>query len=371
MDHRVTGLSAEAAFFSLLSLPPLLLGLSGTLGYLDDWLGTGTIEDLRGRILAVSQTLLTDDAVTELVRPLLDSVFTGGGRPDIISVGFLLALWSGSRALNVFVDTITIMYGLGGHRGIVGTRALSFGLYLVGLVVGAVVLPLMVLGPELVVGVLPDSAVVLRALYWPVVVVFSTCFLTTLYHVAVPVRTPWREDIPGALVALALWLVCAELLRTYLASTVEGPTVYGSLAAPVAVLLWMGVTAISVLIGAAVNAAVDSVWPSRATTAARQAYEDEQRREATELIARIEARRAQRAAEAAEADGEPGEIPPAEFPERWADFLPPDQVRARVTRSLRGSTALRGLARAPRDGDRDPAPAAGRTAEREPARKSE
>ena len=37
----------------------------------------------------------------------------------------VLALWSGSRALNVFVDTITIMYGLGGHRGIVKTRVLS------------------------------------------------------------------------------------------------------------------------------------------------------------------------------------------------------------------------------------------------------
>ena len=55
-----------------------------------------------------------------------------GGRFDVISVGFILALWSGSRALNVFVDTITIMYGLGGHRGIVRTRVLSFSLYVHG-----------------------------------------------------------------------------------------------------------------------------------------------------------------------------------------------------------------------------------------------
>ena len=47
-----------------------------------------------------------------------------------MSLGFFLALWSGSRALNVFVDTITIMHGLGGQRGIVKTRALSFSLYL-------------------------------------------------------------------------------------------------------------------------------------------------------------------------------------------------------------------------------------------------
>ena len=51
----------------------------------------------------------------------------------------MLALWSGSRALNVFVDTITIMHGLGGHRGIVKTRALSFLLYVLAMITGVVV----------------------------------------------------------------------------------------------------------------------------------------------------------------------------------------------------------------------------------------
>ena len=31
--NRVTGLAAEAAFFALLSLPPLLFGLAGSIGY--------------------------------------------------------------------------------------------------------------------------------------------------------------------------------------------------------------------------------------------------------------------------------------------------------------------------------------------------
>ncbi|NED03871.1 YihY/virulence factor BrkB family protein, partial [Streptomyces sp. SID6648] len=79
------------------------------------------------------------------------------------------------------------------------------------------------------------------------------------YHVSVPVRSPWIEDVPGALVALAMWVLGSFLLRIYLTSTVEGPTIYGSLAAPVAVLLWIGVSAFAVLVGAAVNAAIDRV----------------------------------------------------------------------------------------------------------------
>ncbi|MCX4634948.1 YihY/virulence factor BrkB family protein [Streptomyces sp. P9-2B-2] len=269
MKYRVTGLAAEAAFWSLLSLPPLILGLLGVLGYTDAWIGHDTIESVRQRILEGAGTVLSDKGVHEIARPLLNDVFTGR-RPDVISFGFAIALWSGSRAMNVFVDTITIMYGLDGRRGIVKTRLLAFVLYLAALLVGAVALPLMVAGPDTVVSWLPASEHVIRALYWPVVLLLSVAFLTTLYHASVPVRSPWPEDIPGAVVALGMWLLGSFLLRLYLTSTVEGPTIYGSLAAPVAVLLWIGVSAFAVLVGAAMNASLDRVWPSVATAAARE-----------------------------------------------------------------------------------------------------
>ncbi|WP_404820486.1 YhjD/YihY/BrkB family envelope integrity protein [Streptomyces malaysiensis] len=320
MEYRVTGLAAEAAFFTLLSLPPLLLGLIGLLGYFDAWTSTDTVATIRQNILDASATVLSDRGVKEIARPLLDDVIKGG-RPDVISLGFAIALWSGSRAVNVFVDTITIMYGLEGRRGIVRTRLLSFLLYLVALLVGAVALPLMVVGPEAVVGLLPSSGDLVRVLYWPVVIVLSIAFLTTLYHVSVPVRSPWREDIPGALVALAIWVLGSFLLRIYLVHTVEGPTIYGSLAAPVAVLLWIGVSAFAVLVGAAVNAAIDRVWPSVATAAGRA----ERAARAREEAARLRARE-QRTAD----DGAAEITPPSEFPERWAQFLPHGDIRSRL-----------------------------------------
>lgn len=269
MEYRVTGLAAEAAFFVLLSLPPLLLSLVGAIGYVDGIIGTDTIDNIRRNILDAAATVLSDKGVDQLMRPLVDDVF-GGGRPDVISIGFVIALWSGSRALNVFVDTITIMYGLEGRRGIVKTRLLALLLYIVALVIGAVVMPLMVVGPDAVVSLLPWSEAVIRILYWPVVLVLSIAFLTTLYHVSVPVRSPWYEDMPGAAVALLMWVLGSFVLRIYLTQTVEGPTIYGSLAAPVAVLLWIFVSAFAVLVGAAVNAAIDRVWPSIETAAARE-----------------------------------------------------------------------------------------------------
>ncbi|MFF7155068.1 YhjD/YihY/BrkB family envelope integrity protein [Streptomyces sp. NPDC008139] len=328
MEYRVTGLAAEAAFFVLLSLPPLLLGLVGALGYVDTVIGLDTIDHIRHNILTASSTVLSDKGVNQLVKPLVDDVFHGR-RPDLISLGFLIALWSGSRAVNVFVDTITIMYGLEGRRGIVKTRLMSLVLYVVALILGAAVLPLVVAGPDAVVDMLPGGEGAVAVLYWPAVLLATIAFLTTLYHVSVPVRSAWYEDVPGALIALLMWVVGSFVLRIYLTHTVEGPTIYGSLAAPVAVLLWIGVSAFAVLVGAAVNAAVDRVWPSLATAAAREENARLREAAAAEVVAHAAARRA---AYAGDEDGDPDDDPPAEYPERWAEFLPHADVRSRLRR---------------------------------------
>ncbi|MEU8696350.1 YihY/virulence factor BrkB family protein [Streptomyces sp. NPDC048680] len=330
MEYRILGLAAEAAFFTLLSLPPLLLGLIGLLGYVDEWTSTTTVASIENNILSAAQTVLSQRGVNDFAKPLLADVTTGA-RPDVISIGFAIALWSGSRAVNVFIDTITVMYGLDGQRGIVKTRMLAFSLYVVALLLGAIVLPLLVVGPDRVVEYIPWGTELISVMYWPLVILLSIAFLTTLYHVSVPVRSPWIEDTPGALMALAIWVLGSFLLRIYLTSTVEGPTIYGSLAAPIAVLLWIGVSAFAVLVGAAVNAAIDRVWPSVATAAARAANDRVRAVQAAEFVARTQAESWNDDMDDEE-DGDEGDSPymPSEFPERWSRFLPPDDVKSRL-----------------------------------------
>ncbi|GGP81399.1 membrane protein [Streptomyces melanogenes] len=328
IEYRILGLAAEAAFFTLLSLPPLLLSLIALLGYVDGWTNTDTVASINKNILTAAQSVLSDRGVHDFAEPLLADV-TKGKRPEIVSIGFAFALWSGSRAVNVFIDTITVMYGLDGHRGIVRTRMLSLLLYIVALLIGAVVLPLAVVGPDRVVELIPWGTDLISVLYWPVMILLSVAFLTTLFHVSVPVRSPWIEDVPGALVALAMWVLGSFLLRIYLTNTVEGPTIYGSLAAPVAVLLWIGVSAFAVLVGAAVNAAIDRVWPSVATAAARAANERAKTAQAAEIVARAAQARAAYQADPDDYDpADPGM--PSEYPERWSRFLPPDDVKSRL-----------------------------------------
>lgn len=257
--YRVTGLAAEAAFFAVLSLPPLIFGLAGAVGFVAQELDVQTISGLREDVLALAGKVLTSESVSKVIAPTLDEVLSGG-RFSVISIGFVLALWSGSRALNVFVDTITIMYGMAGRRGIVRTRALSFALYLVFLLVSVVLLPLVLAGPSFVDTVLPRHLESLGKLYWPVVLLSSICVLAALFHLSIPVRTRWRAALPGAALALVAWIGGSLLLRLVLGAS-TGTSVYGPLAAPIAVLLWLYLIALAVLVGAAFNTAVDAVCP--------------------------------------------------------------------------------------------------------------
>ena len=270
MRYRVTGLAAEAAFFAVLSVPPLVFAMTGAIGLVSEQFTAGQVENVRNALIDLSRQALTEGAVDKIIVPTLNDV-TSNPRYDVISIGFVLSLWSGSRALNVFVDTITIMHGLGGQRGIVKTRALSFSLYVLAMITGSFSIPLVVAGPSLVGRWLPDRLDFLLGFYWPAVALLSICFLATLYHVSVPVRTNWSFNLPGATFSFLVWVGGSAVLRWVLTATsAESTSIYGPLAAPIAVLLWLYVLAIAVLIGAAVNAAFDEIFPQKTTLKARR-----------------------------------------------------------------------------------------------------
>lgn len=272
-EDRILGLAAEAAFWTMLSMPSLLLALLGLTGYVGDAVGPNLRGSVRNAILHTARDVLTADAVREDLTPLVDGILRSGSA-SIVSAGFILSLWSGSTAVNTYVNTITVAYDMRGLRSAWRSRLLAFVLYLGALLVGLVLLPLLLLGPRTIAGLLPlpagDSRLAVSVFYWPAVVLLSIVALTSLYHLAVPARTPWRRDLVGAVAAMLLWLLGSVLLRTFLRSSIRRSAVYGPAGAPIAILLFFYVTALAVLIGAELNATIDALWPSEETAAIRR-----------------------------------------------------------------------------------------------------
>jgi membrane protein len=263
---RVLGLSAEAAFWQMLSLPSLFLSLVATLGYVSRWFGTGTTDRIEKQLESTLSRAFSQQVVNEIIGPILHEVLHSG-RADVISVGFALALWAGSSATATFVNTITIAYGMRDQRGALRSRLLALWLFLGSVLLGVVVLPLLVLGPTLLTRSFPRRArptasSIISAGYYPVVVVLLLVGLATLYHLAPPRRLPWTRGVPGAILALLIFLGGSTGLRAYISFIVDHNHAYGTLAAPIAALLFFYVLALGVLAGAEFNAAIEGLSPT-------------------------------------------------------------------------------------------------------------
>lgn len=258
--YRATGLAAEAAFFTLLSLPPLLLGLVAGAGFASEWFGPATLLRISSALETWSLRFLTPETVEEVIMPTFHETLTAG-RADILSVGFLISLWSGSRALHVFLDTISIMYGQGGDRGPLRARLLSLTSYLASVVVMGLTLPLLLIGPGYLHRWLPPHLDPLVEAYWPLVGLLGLVSLTGLYHFATPSRSPFFRDLPGALLAIVLWVVSSVLIRLWAGAAAGGTSVFGPLTAPIILMVWLYFIAFAVLVGAALNAAIRRLWP--------------------------------------------------------------------------------------------------------------
>lgn len=258
---RVLGLAAEAGFWQLLSLPPLLLAVLGTVGYFAGLTGHSAVDSIEHSILQAAGHFLTNSTVQKTVKPTIDDILRNG-RPDVISIGFITSLWSGSSAMATYVNTITIAYGERHERGAVKSRLLALRLYILQVLSGVILLPALVLGPTYIDRLLGKHTTpwvhhAVTLVYWPIAAVVSLVILATLYHMSVPHRRRWRSALPGAVFALIIWYLGSWALRSYIKFVFSRTIAYGALAAPVAVLLFLYVTALAVLLGAELNATLD------------------------------------------------------------------------------------------------------------------
>ncbi len=93
--------------------------------------------------------------------------------------------------------------------------------------------------------------------------------LCTLYKVALPRKLPWHRGLPGAVLAMVVFLLASIGLRIYLIGIGRTGYTYGALAAPIAFLLLTFFIGLAIVIGAHFNSAIQEMWPARTTNRRR------------------------------------------------------------------------------------------------------
>ncbi len=267
-DDSIVGHSAQAAFWTTLSLAPLLLALMGLIGYVANWFGPDTIGVIHDRLISFALRVFTPNVVDEIIRPMVDGVLQQG-RGDVVSVGFILALWAGSSALSSYVDSISMAHDQHTVRNPVHQRLFALLLYVEFLVIAVFTLPLVALGPSFLIKYIPASwhpavAQLIDFGYLPFVVLMLVGGLALLYRQALPRPLPWYRHVPGAALAALIFLIASTGLRVYLSYIASGKGIsYGALATPIAFLLFTFFLGFSVMVGAEFNAALQNRWPAR------------------------------------------------------------------------------------------------------------
>ena len=265
-DDSIFAMSAQAAFWQTLSLPPLLLGILGSLGYIAGWFGPNTEQIISDRIIGFADRTFSQNVVDEIITPTVDNVLVSG-RAEVISLGFLLSLWAGSSAMSSFVDSIVVAHGQHNVRHAVTQRLFALWLYVCFLVLSVFTLPLVALGPTYVREVVPDAwretgSQLIDYGYFPAVAVLLLIGLTTLYRVALANPLPWHRLLCGALLAGAVFWLASAVLRWYLSIITQTGYSYGALATPIAFLLFTFFLGFAIVIGAEFNSIVQETWPA-------------------------------------------------------------------------------------------------------------
>jgi membrane protein len=272
-DDSFVSMSAQAAFWMTLSLPPLLLGMLGSLGFVSGWFGADTVAAAQREIVRLATGVFSADVVNEIIRPTVSDILTRG-HSSLVSVGFVISLWAGSSALASLVDSITAAYRQHAVRHPVWQRIFALLLYALALIGSVFVLPLTALGPGLIpelfpAAVRPTVAGLVDIFYYPGLGILLVVALATLYQLVLPNKLPWHRGLPGALLAMVVFLVASTGLRLYISSVTATGYTYGALAAPIAYLLFCFFIAMAIVLGAEFNSAIEELWPAHPTRRGR------------------------------------------------------------------------------------------------------
>lgn len=252
---RVLAVAGGVTFYGLLSLFPAITVLVSLYGLFAD---PPSIAEHLGML----RTVLPEGAmsiISEQVKRIASSGETGLSLAAII--GTLVALWSANAAMKAMMDALNIAYDTDEKRSFIRLNLVSL-FFTLSAIIGLIVLFGMIAAVPVVLDMVwlgGTADFLVWAGRWPVILLLVILALAVLYRFA-PCRPDvrWRWVTPGSLLAAAGLLALSMLFSWYAANIGKFNETYGSLGAVIGFMTWMWLSATIILVGAELNAEVES-----------------------------------------------------------------------------------------------------------------
>jgi membrane protein len=249
--HQSANQAGSVAFSSVLAMFPLLIFVSAAAAFVGQ---PGTAAELASRIMAVAPPMVAD-----ALEPVIDQVLGQRSRA-LLAIGVVATIWTASSGTQAIRTALNRAYGV--EQGLSFWQArLKVTLFTVIGTLGTVfvfssvvILPYAWALLETVFGAEADAPWLRTAVRYGLAFVVLVLLYTALYGWLPDIHQRVRTVLPGALAGALMWLGIAAILSYTLGTASRLTLVYGSFTGLVATLVFLYLSAVSLIFGAEINA---------------------------------------------------------------------------------------------------------------------
>lgn len=250
----VVGLSAQLAYFFLLSLFPFMLFLVTLIGYLP--IGEETVNNIIGFI-----GIYAPSDITELINSNINDLINNqnGG---LLSIGLIGTIWSASNGIKAIMKAFNRAYEVDEDRSFIVARLIAIVLTIAMVVVIFVAFLLPIFGKMIGIyifsffGLSENFIAIWGALRWIISSAVFFIVLLTLYKLAPNKHIHVKHAMWGAVFATVCWQLVSLAFSYYVSSVGDYSATYGSLGTVIVLMIWFYISGIIILSGGVLNASI-------------------------------------------------------------------------------------------------------------------
>jgi membrane protein len=252
-EHELIGRAGQLAYAFLFSLFPMLFCLTAILAYLPLQSAVDALLIDLGRVIPEQAMWIIDDHLRGLV---------GQTRPSFLTVGFAFAIYSGSRGVRALISALNLANGVRDSRPWWRVELLAMGFTLGTTLLLIVAFAAVLAGSDLGlwlserIGISEVWAFLWSWLRWPTSASIVMLAAALAYRVLPDVHGPLRILTPGSLLGTLCWLVSSWGFAQYVTHFGKYNVTYGSIGGVIILLSWFYLSALILLLGGELNAAL-------------------------------------------------------------------------------------------------------------------
>ncbi|MES2533820.1 MAG: YihY/virulence factor BrkB family protein [Pseudomonadota bacterium] len=249
--HQSANQAGSLAFSSVLAMFPLLILLSAAAGYVGE---PGDAAALAGRVMGYAPQLVRD-----AMQPVIDQVLAQRNQA-LLTIGLIATLWTASSGMQAVRSALNRSYGI--QRGLPFWKArikvtlftVIVGMGILAAFSSVIVMPYVWRLLENNVGAGQETLWLRNSVRYGSAFLALTTLYALLYGWLPDIRQRLYTVVPGAIVGAALWVGAAATLSYTLRTAGKLALLYGSFAGVVATLVFLYISATTLIFGAEINA---------------------------------------------------------------------------------------------------------------------